>query len=347
MTQTRNGILFVCESVGSLNIARRVVKHFDFKCPIYVFTLDSLLIERKQELEPFNYITTDPHTVPGMLAHIKLVFLGAHESTPHCRTSNAIGFIAKKTGTALASIQHGWIQPGHNFTSSIKRIAYRGISTDNSRSLFHFSQILSFFGDDGIGYPYPADEPATAIKNNKNIIIATNFNWGIYDQSQVDTFTNSVKSLRNRFPDWTIVHRPHPAEKQETIENTWAAIYQEYNIGSTRENSESQELSWPSLVVSTPSSIALDYITIKTPTVLYSTDLLRPFMQELSLESNTFCEPDEFIGAINRAGANTEKAIPKFPSKAFISTIHRLFETNKPFNLSEENFLKFGAFLKT
>lgn len=347
MNHTRKGILFVCESVGSLNIAQRLVSQYNFGCVLYLFTPEKLLLENEKAVDLFDHITTEPYTIPGLLEKIKLVLLGAHESTPHCRVSNAIGFLSKKTGTAHASLQHGWIQPGHNFSTSIRRIDYRGIETDNSLSLFHFSKILSFFGTNGIGYPQPPHNPQAA-KNDAdhNIIVATNFNWGVYSKSQVEIFINSVKELRKKFPSSSIMHRPHPAEKNEQIDQDWSEIYEQYRIGCTRKNPECLELSWASLAVSTPSTIALDYITSNTPTILYAPGQFLSFARELSLESRSFSRADEIESIVDQSLNKKAHEIPKFPTKYFSKYIEDLIDTNKPFELTEEIFFTFCDYLK-
>lgn len=347
MIRERDGILFVCESMGSLNIALRIANQFNFQCPLYLFTLENLLSKSDEPCASFDFVTTDHNTIPGLLQYIKLVLLGAHESTPHCRISNCIGFLCKKTNTAHASIQHGWIQPGHNFFSSIKRVSYRGFETDNSRSLSQFSEIFSFFGKNGIGYPYP-NQLAEKKPNDSinNIIIATNFNWGIYSKPQIVEFINVVKEIRRKFPSSNIVHRPHPAEKAEKISSDWGDTYADLNIKCTRDNLECLDIKWPELVISTPSTVALDYITANVPTALYAPEIFESYVKELSLDTNSFAYAHEAMSAIEQALRNNNCNIPRFPSEKFAKMIENLVEEKKDFFLDEKIFLQFCDFLK-
>ncbi|NIE73915.1 hypothetical protein F3J45_05580 [Pantoea sp. Ap-967] len=337
----------MCESTGSINIAQRLASQFKFDAPIYLFTLERLLSQNEKAFNLFDQITTEPHTVPGLLEKTKLVLLGAHESTPHCKVSNAIGYLCKQTGTAHASIQHGWIQPGHNFSSTLKRIDYRGTETDNSLSLFHFSKLLSFFGDDGIGYPYP-NSTVRKLSSNAihNIIIATNFNWGVYSKHQIVSFIYAIKEIRAKYPQSTMIHRPHPAEKKEQINQDWAEAYKQCNIKCTSEHPESLELDWASLVISTPSTIALDYITTNTPTALYAPEPFASFTHELSLNSRVFTNANEVIQATDYALNNTTHKIPKFPNRKFRAKIEDLIKLNEPFRLTEDIFFRFGELIK-
>lgn len=345
MNDNRTGILFICESAGSLTIAHRIVTQYKFDCPLYLFTLEKLLQDNEYVIDAFDYFTTEPYTLPGTLSKIKLVLFGAHESSPHCRLSNAIGFLVKKTRTAHASLQHGWIQPGLNFETSTKRLDYRGFETDNSKSLVHFSDVLSFFGDQSIGYPYPREQNLHDDSRSK-ILIATNFNWGVYKTSEIEVFLEAVKLTRRAYPKADIVHRPHPAEKKEQIQTNWRDIYEEYNIKSTRDIPTCRDLNWPSLVISTPSTIALDYVTSGTPTIFYAPKIFDAFIKALSFENQSFTTTEQLESALSYQQMKNPCKIPKFPSPYFAEKISTLIEKNQAFELSEEVFFRFGEFLR-
>jgi|GEM_PF-6355790 len=344
--QVRNGILFVCESIGSLNIASRIVRNYNFRCPVYLFVIEKLLENNQEIIENFGFYTTDPHTLPGLMQKIKLVLLGAHESSPHCRISNAIGFLAKQTGTAHASLQHGWIQPGLNFWTNIKNIDYRGFNTDNSRSLFHFSKILKFFGATGIGYPQPLNKPPIASGTIEKIIIATNFNWGVYHQQEIKTFIESTHSVRSNFPNSLIVHRPHPAEKNPQIQDAWDETYKNCKIQSIAECEDSRDLLWPSLVISTPSTIALDYICLGIPTILYAPEKFQRHINDFSLEGISYNNPIELQALLDRIPDIRRAAIPKFPTDIFEHTLLELYRENQQYNLSEDTFFTYCERIK-
>ncbi|MFG0866347.1 hypothetical protein [Pseudomonas sp. FYR_7] len=345
MNNNRTGILFVCESVGSLTIAHRMATQYKFDCPLYLFTLENLLQHNVHLVDAFDYLTTEPYTLPGTLSKIKLVLFGAHESSPHCRLSNAIGFLVKKTRTAHASLQHGWIQPGLNFETSTKRLDYRGFETDNSKSLVHFSDVLSFFGERGVGYPYPNERNLHEDSRSK-ILIATNFNWGIYKASEIKEFLEAVKLTRETYPGADIVHRPHPAEKKEQIQIDWQEIYEDYNVKCTRDIPKYRDLSWPSLVISTPSTIALDYVTSGTPTIFYTPKIFDEFIKALSFENQSFTTPEQLGSILNYQQIKNPCKILRFPSPYFAEKISALIENNQEFELSEEVFFRFGEFLR-
>nr|WP_314571208.1 hypothetical protein [uncultured Pseudomonas sp.] len=344
----RDGIMFICESKGSFDIACRMIRRFDFKAPLYLYASNKILESSDQSyLQLFDHYTSNFLTIPGILKHIKLVFLGAHESTPHCKISNAVGYIAKKTHTSVVSIQHGWIQPGLNFNTKIKNIDYTGVNTDNSRSLYHFSSILNFFGENGIGYPAPNHkknkEKAVETGNNR-IIIATNFNWGVYTENEFEEFSQAITMMCKYLPNSSIYHRPHPAERNATKSRL---LHDDTGrpILNFHENPLACELDWPTVVITTPSTVALDYITTGIKTLIYTPKIFTSYIEELNLHASSFENGEEMLELLDANHKFSSSKIPLFPSSNFSDLIESLLLSTKDFVLSEEDFIKYCTFV--
>jgi len=342
----RDGIFFVCESLGGLNLAARMVSQFNFNCPTYVFLPEKLLKSNFDMVLSFDFYTANPQTIPGILQWIKLVILGAHESTPHCRISNAVGYLAKATNTSHVSIQHGWIQPGLNFKTNTPNIDYKGINTDNSQSLFHFSRVIRFFGKDGIGYPSPEIKTAESLSHRNRCIVATNFNWGVYSTEDIATFCDCVAGVRLEYPDAKMVHRPHPAERSQGINDEFVKLCTEIGMEDTSDCPGSEKLDWPDLVVSTPSTIVLDYISTGVHTVVYAPHIFKSHISELQLEIVSFKDLESLRSALKVEMAAVKEKILPFPSDAFAGQISALYGANNEYMLDENIFARYFELLK-
>lgn len=339
--KVRDGILFICESIGSFNLASRIVAGFKFECKIYLYLPKHLYESNYSNAVHFDFYTSDLYAIPGLLQHIKLVVFGAHESTPYCRASIAIGYLAKQTETAYVSLQHGWIQPGLNFQTDLRRIGFSGIGSDNSRSLYRFSKILTFFGANGIGYPAPLEEQSEIKEVGSRCVVATNFNWGVYSQNEIISFGKTIEAVRNAFPDASIVHRPHPAERSQGISSNFLRLVQKFGVSDCAELPASIDLGWPNLVITTPSTIALDYICIGIPTAIYCPEKFENHIADLKLNRISFKDFDSLQELLVCDNLVSGVSLPLFPNKSFKDFIDSLECRKNNYSLSEEVFIRY------
>lgn len=221
--------------------------------------------------EHFCHVVTDIYAVPGFLQEVGLLLFLTNESSPFCMFSNKVALAAELTGTPALAIQHGWIQPGLNFKSATRRVGYVGRGVDNSRAIVHFARVLRYDGEDGIGYPLLKSEarrmsvPSSA---TLRVLVATNFNWGVYARESIAGFLRALTGLRVMFPGMRFSHRGHPAEQKQGITAELGLHLDVLSIEAAP-NALEEALNSADVVVSTPSTIALDAIAAGVPAFVF------------------------------------------------------------------------------
>lgn len=345
----RSLVLFVCEGAQHLANGRllaRALGNAGIRSCLYY----------PHELTPdvdvgvFDFVMNDIFAVPGFLRDVGLVVFFTHESSPYCMVSNKIGFIAKETGASCMTIQHGWIQPGFNFRTPIKRVAFKGRDTDNSRAISHFSKVVSFFGDDGIGFP-PLNAKQKRIGIDKrteyNVLLATNFNWGVYSRENIVAFMRCVQQLGSAFPSLLIAHKAHSAEKSQNITGELGFYLDSLGVVSREWPSIESALAWADIVISTPSTVVLDAMSKNTPVFVFSTERFTSALEDM--RSISFSLPSDLVGKIGHLLADNVYECPElkpFDSEKFVRIIRDGLARSKPYSLDEEAFLRYCMYAK-
>jgi hypothetical protein len=344
----RNDVLFVCEGRQHLTSATVLAKHLE-KVGIKPLLYYPHAIPEEPALHVFKHMSNDIFVLPGILQWVGLVVFFTNESSPFCMVSNKIGFIAKRTGTPTVTVQHGWIQPGLNYSADLPKVGFTGRGTDNSPALWHFSPVLKFFGEDGIGYPNAGSNAPIKISKNKaiNALISTNFNWNVYSRESIVAFLRALIATKENFPFINFLHRAHPAENPESI-SAELGFYMDI-LGATSGSwpDIGSALDWADVVISTPSTVVLDAYYKGVPSFVY-----KPPGFENSLaqaEGITFSNGNELtsmMGALLTEGKYSDPKFPGFNPDRFEAVVREMISNAKPFNLQEEDYLQFVSFCK-
>jgi len=345
----REIVLFVCEGTQHLAAAielAKVLKKTNIECSLFY----AHAYPDEPECKVFKNILNDIMIVPGYLQYVGLTVFFTNESSPYCMSSTRIGFIAKRTGTPTITMQHGWIQPGLNFQTNLSRIGFLGRGTDSSLGLWHFSPILTYFGEDGIGYPLGKANTLLEIpkKENTNILVSTNLNWNVYSRENIVNFLRALMHLKQEFPLLNLLHRPHPAENPEAIAAEIGMYMESIGVTTSTWPSISSAIDWADIVISTPSTVILDAYFKGTPTFVYKFD---GFEKALEIAQGiSFSNGRELSSLISRLLTNGEYSDPQFAalnSSKLETAIKSLLGTAKNFKLDEEDYLQYRAFCRS
>lgn len=348
-SKMRENVLFVCEGIQHLASTIALAKH------LKKIGVNSCLYHRHSILDNpdhriFKYIIEDKLAVPGLLQHVGLVIFLTHESSPFCMTSNQIGFIARKTGTNAITVQHGWIQPGLNYQSDLPKVGFTGRGSDNSPALWHFSPVLGYFGENGIGYPTGSIKKAIEFPANDsmNVLISTNLNWNVYSRENIIGLLRSLITLKQTFPFLNLLHRSHPAEKSQAMVAELGVYMETLGIDQGNWPDIDSAIDWADFVISTPSTAVFDAYFKGVPTFVYEFD---GFKEALSIASGiTFSNGKELTSLISKLLSEKIYSDPNFPAfkpEVFEREIRQHLEFSNEFNLTEENFLQYMAFCKS
>jgi hypothetical protein len=345
----RNSVFFVCEGRQHLSSAIVLAEALNAaNIPSILFYPHEL--PEPARLEAFTYYSNDHLSIPGLLQWVGLVVLFTNESSPHCIASTRVSFIAKKTNTPCVTIQHGWIQPGLNFESDMRNIGFWSSGADSSRAIWHFSEIIGYFGKDGIGFPGLSAEistPRQPASPELNVLIATNFNWGVYSKENIVGFLRAIRALGARFPSIQFAHRPHPAESSEKIQKEIGFYMDIADVPTGEWQSTDDALAWADVVISTPSTFVLDGLAQGVPTYVYSTET---FSKHLGgMEEISFSTPNKLVSQLTSLvteGRYEAPDIPRFNAERFLAQINSRMKAAGAFELREEDYLNYVSFVR-
>lgn len=292
----------------------------------------------------FNFQVGDLLAVPGFLKSVGLVLFFTNESSPVCLTSIMVSKIAKLTGCSVIGVQHGWIQPGLNYISGLSRTEFSGRRGDNSKAIHHFSEVIEWFGDEGIGFPFKKEEVDPVIPEHPeiNLLICSNFNWGVYSNENIVGFLKSVKDLSVRLPSASLCHRPHPAEKNMNLGATIGFYSDFFKTHDAEWDSIDSALAWADIVITTPSTTVLDAICKGKPVFIYDNGAFDSVLE--NFKDICFSGEAELASKVYNllSGGDYEfPSIEKFVPSRFTSRVRSEMSKTSEYNLSEDNFLDF------
>lgn len=339
----RNHILFVCEGVQHLASTMALGKHLK-KIGMEASLFYPRAFPQLPGLRNFKFLITDKLAIPGMLQNVGLVVFFTNESSPFCMTSNRIGFIAKKTGTPTVTVQHGWLQPGLNYHSTHRKVGFIERESDNSHAIWHFSPIINFFGNDGIGYPLGVTPTPIEMPNREelNVLISTNFNWNVYSRESIVGFLRSLISLKQNFPFLNLMQRAHPAERSKDLSNEIGFYMDIAGVSEGQWPDILGAIEWADIVVSTPSTAVLDAYFKGVPAFIYKPEEFANALADVNgISFNNGKELTALVGTLITKKHYADPCFPSFDAARFESAIKKHLGRAKPFNLSEEDFLTY------
>lgn len=345
----RDNVLFVCEGIQHLASTIALAGHLK-KAGISSCLYHRHPIRDNPQRRIFKYVVNDRFAIPGLLQHIGLVIFLTHESSPFCMMSNKIGFIARKTNTPAITVQHGWIQPGLNYQGTLSEVGFTGRGSDNSPALWHFSPVLKYFGENGIGYPTGSFTPHIEYPqaDNINVLISTNLNWNVYSRENIVGLLRSLIALKQNFPFLNLMHRPHPAEKSETMVAELGMYMETIGIEKGQWANIDSAIDWADIVISTPSTAVFDAYFKGIPTFVCK---FNGFEEALADASGiTFTNGNELNNLISKLLTEREYSDPEFPPfkpEIFGDIVKKHLKNTRPFNLTEEDFLQYSDFCKS
>jgi hypothetical protein len=344
----RNDVLFVCEGRQHLTSAIVLATHLQ-KVGINALLYYPHDIPEETALHVFKHMSNDIFVLPGILQWVGLVVFFTNESSPFCLVSNKIGFIAKKTGTPTVTVQHGWIQPGLNYSAGLPKVGFTGRGTDSSPALWHFSPVLEFFGEDGIGYPNASDNAPINIPKNKavNALLSTNFNWNVYSRESIVAFLRALIVAKENFPFINFVHRAHPAESPESISAELGFYMDILGCTSGSWTDIGSALGWADVIVSTPSTVVLDAYYMGIPIFVYKPSGFENYLTQADgIAFSNGSELTSMMGALLTEGQYPDPKFPRFNPDRFEAVAREMMVNAKPFDLQEEDYLQFISFCK-
>lgn len=299
---------------------------------------DSVLVRE------FDFQIGDLLAVPGFLKNVGLVLLFANESSPICLTSIMVSKVARLTGCSVISVQHGWIQPGLNYISNLSRTEFSGRQGDNSKAIHHFSPVIEWFGDDGIGFPFKNHEidPVVPEHPEINFLVCSNFNWGVYSNENIVGFLKSIKNLSVRLPSANFCHRPHPAEKNMDLAGIIGFYSESFKNQQLEWDSIDSALAWADIVITTPSTTALDSICKGKPVYIYDNGAFDSVLNQF--KEICFTGEATLYSKICSLLSGGEYRFPNVKSFAPEKLVRRLqleMAKSSEYKLSEGDFLEF------
>lgn len=347
----RNQVLFIATEFQHLKTSRFLssqLKQVNIdSCLYYPHSIDDSFDMNND----FKHVTNDRIAIPGILQQIGLViFFNCASASPHL-DNNKISFIAKKTGTSVVTLQHGWIQPGFNFITDIKKIGLIGKNMDVSRSLYNFSEIIPFEGEHGIGYPFIDNATSKFRFPNGicfNILITTNFNWEVYSLENIVAFLKILLALKQQFPSINIKHKPHPAENISAINSKIAQFYAEVlgiaieQLPTVTFNNLNDALLWADVVISTPSTTVIDALMKKIPVLIFSQDVFKNVLTQfadITFDNSMRC--CELMAQLVIDQRYSPPAIHSFKPAKFFDLVQDKINSCSEYKLDEEDFIKY------
>jgi hypothetical protein len=345
----RNTVLIVCESVQHLAMATVLSKTL-VDSGVRTSLYWSHAITEDMRVASYDHVLNDMLAIPGYLQRVSVVVFFTHEASPACLNSIRIGFIAKRSGAAVVTIQHGWIQPGLNFETSLKRVGFAGHDVDNSLAVRHFSPVIKYFGEDGIGYPLMQGDPVVTpvVKSNtQKVLIATNFNWGVYSRENVVAFLRSIRELKSNFPSLQLFHRGHPAEHLGGLKSEVGFYLEEVGVEKEPWGTLAEAMVWSDFVLTTPSTVALDARVYSRPVFVFTPPVFESAVSDYGFPA--FFSPSTLTAQVSALLSDRFYAppeVPRYRPAEFLAKINALQMQSRDYELDEESFLQYIGFLK-
>lgn len=347
----RRQVLFCVEGSQHLEYAKTLASTAQ-KDGIYSSLFYAHPINSLSKLPEFKHVINDVFAVPGFLQNIGLVVFFTNETSPFCMRSNLISWAAKKSGASTVCIQHGWLQPGFNFSTDTKLIGFVN-PADNSQCVAPFSRMIGWEGENGIGYPGLKSEvrinyPDYSVRE-LSILVCTNFNWGLYTKESIVRFYRSLRDLKSKIPSIRLMHRPHPAEKSTEIFEELGLSLAEFGLlpAPVSPIPFSSVIIGVDMVLTTPSTVVLDALSSNVPVFMYRD---KPFMQFIKgFERITFSSSNELIQKASELIDN--RSYPSINAYVYnenkvIDIINEGIRDSKPYKFEEEDFFHFAQYTK-
>lgn len=344
----RTGVAIVAEGAQHLRLAR-VIGESLAAGGIEASLIAPTVLDEATAPACFRWIVSDIYAVPGFLQRVGLVLFFTNESSPFCMFSNKIGLAAEMTRTAAISVQHGWIQPGLNYSSARRRVGYVGRGSDNAHAIVHFSPVIRYDGEQGIGYPLIRSgrvEIRTPKSPEMRVLIATNFNWGVYSRESIVSFLRAMVAIKTVFPQISFLHRGHAAERSQGIAAELGFYLEVLEAVPARGELE-EALSAADVVISTPSTVALDAVAAGVPAFVFCPsefETVRPAMGYPAF-SNAI-ELQEKIGAMICEAKYDPPPIDGFNGERLNALVREALVGAGDYRLSNADYVNFARLVK-
>lgn len=299
-------------------------------------------------IENLDYLVKDINLLPGFLKKVRLVVFFNYQSVFANRKFLQIGILLRKTNTPFICLQHGLIEPGLNFHTNGKIIDTVSTLSHTSMGIYHFNKFpISWDGPSGIGYPWKqVDSNNVALLSRKtkiNILVCTNFNWGIYSNEEIYSFIRIINLLKINYPHFDIRIKPHVAENLITIDPfNYRLNFSDFNFKIIDDKDITDSLNWSDIVITTPSTTIIDSLSAAKPTFVFSTDIFFNFLTKFKkISFHNSEELNSLIINLLRDKLYEWPKIKKFNTKKFMSLIDSNSNKNNDYILSEEDYSSF------
>jgi hypothetical protein len=344
----REIILFVCGNIAQIKfsdfISSECKLNSGIKSALIADINDNLNIEYIQNID---YFLKDINLLPGFLKKVRLVVFFNYQSVFANRKFLHIGILLKKTNTPFISLQHGLIEPGLNFHSDGKIIDTVSTSSHTSIGIFHFNKFpISWDGPSGIGYPWKQVKSSNldllTMKIKINILVCTNFNWGVYNNEEIYSFIRMINILKINYPHFDIRIKPHGSENLINMDLfNYRLKFSDFNFKIFDDKCISESIDWSDIVITTPSSTIIDSLSAAKPTFIFSTKIfLNNLIKFKKILFNNSDDLNTLIISLLRDKKYEWPKLKEFDTKKFLELIDSNSNNNE-FKLTEEDYLSF------
>lgn len=205
---------------------------------------------------------------------------------------------ALKLQLPIIELPHGLIQSGYNLDDDSRIIDLSSYYEGIGRSLPSIASMrLSWYGEDGIGYP----RHNNLIKHKNKIVprytlITTNTNWFLYSIEDKRNFFNFVFHYAEKNPNRLFIWSPHPAETNQQAYASHVVPLRPSNIltyGLTNDiyfdgiDGSNDLIRYCADGISTVSTCLLEYEIHKKPVTVFSSNGVEEIVQRFTT-SKTF-----------------------------------------------------------